>query len=243
MALIICEDCGKKISNKAKACIHCGCPIELVIYDFEDKVEKNMKVCLKKVHYRIVLLSYGECKMEVAEILRSIYNISLVDALEKIKTTPCILFRDIEKVHADKVIEKLDKLDVEYRLYVNGALKFHYNGFIWRSEKGKYNKKTEPRELELKTINRLYIWIENIIKVWIDSFNEAIKINRKMVKANIKTTINADIEVVWDAVMSLENFGWRSDLKDVEVLENKKFLLNIADTVFILDLKLQNLSI
>lgn len=27
MALIKCEECGREISNKAKACIHCGCPI------------------------------------------------------------------------------------------------------------------------------------------------------------------------------------------------------------------------
>ena len=28
MALIKCSECGKEISDKAKACIHCGCPIE-----------------------------------------------------------------------------------------------------------------------------------------------------------------------------------------------------------------------
>jgi DNA-directed RNA polymerase subunit M/transcription elongation factor TFIIS len=28
MALIYCQECGKEISNKAKACIHCGCPTE-----------------------------------------------------------------------------------------------------------------------------------------------------------------------------------------------------------------------
>ena len=28
MALIKCPDCGKEISDKAKNCIHCGCPIE-----------------------------------------------------------------------------------------------------------------------------------------------------------------------------------------------------------------------
>ena len=27
MALIKCEECGKEISDKAKCCIHCGCPI------------------------------------------------------------------------------------------------------------------------------------------------------------------------------------------------------------------------
>ena len=28
MALIKCIECGKEISDKANACIHCGCPIE-----------------------------------------------------------------------------------------------------------------------------------------------------------------------------------------------------------------------
>lgn len=28
MALIKCSECGKEISDKAKSCIHCGCPIE-----------------------------------------------------------------------------------------------------------------------------------------------------------------------------------------------------------------------
>jgi len=29
VALIKCEDCGKEISDKAKACIHCGCPVPI----------------------------------------------------------------------------------------------------------------------------------------------------------------------------------------------------------------------
>lgn len=28
MALIKCSECGKEFSDKASACIHCGCPIE-----------------------------------------------------------------------------------------------------------------------------------------------------------------------------------------------------------------------
>lgn len=28
MSLIICSECGKKISDKATICIHCGCPIK-----------------------------------------------------------------------------------------------------------------------------------------------------------------------------------------------------------------------
>lgn len=33
MALIKCEDCGKEISDKTPACIHCGCPIEIAEKD------------------------------------------------------------------------------------------------------------------------------------------------------------------------------------------------------------------
>ena len=37
MALIKCNECGKKISEKAKTCIHCGCPIE------EIKIKEKVK--------------------------------------------------------------------------------------------------------------------------------------------------------------------------------------------------------
>lgn len=30
MALIKCPECGKEVSDKAAACIHCGCPIQKV---------------------------------------------------------------------------------------------------------------------------------------------------------------------------------------------------------------------
>lgn len=46
MALIKCEDCGKEISDKASACIHCGCPIEntmdVIEEDNESGNEENM---------------------------------------------------------------------------------------------------------------------------------------------------------------------------------------------------------
>ncbi len=168
MALIVCEECGKKISNKAKACIHCGWPIELAIYDFEKAVKLDMlgrcyKVYLKKEHYKIEVLDYGEYKMELAQILKSIYTMGILDALEKIEHTPCVLFRDIEKMHADIVIEKLDKLDVEYKLYVDGELKLHNYSFISRDDKNTYDKKVDNSERPQNSINRFYIGVRNAI--------------------------------------------------------------------------------
>ena len=38
MALIKCPECGKEVSDKAPACIHCGCPLERkVMIDFNGK--------------------------------------------------------------------------------------------------------------------------------------------------------------------------------------------------------------
>ena len=43
MALIVCPECGKEVSDKSEVCIHCGyplintkCNINGVIYDFKD---------------------------------------------------------------------------------------------------------------------------------------------------------------------------------------------------------------
>ena len=39
MALIKCPDCGKEISDKAKACIFCGCPFDEIVTSGEGRVK------------------------------------------------------------------------------------------------------------------------------------------------------------------------------------------------------------
>lgn len=45
MALIRCLECGKEISDKADACIHCGCPIEkeVKITEYDKQVLENLR--------------------------------------------------------------------------------------------------------------------------------------------------------------------------------------------------------
>lgn len=40
-----------------------------------------------------------------------------------------------------------------------------------------------------------------------------------MAVANVKVTLNRDIETVWEMVTSLDNYSWRSDLSKIQVLE------------------------
>lgn len=46
MALIECEECNKKYSNKAKACPNCGCP---TISNTIDKERENIEECSVKI--------------------------------------------------------------------------------------------------------------------------------------------------------------------------------------------------
>lgn len=43
-----------------------------------------------------------------------------------------------------------------------------------------------------------------------------------MAIANIKVTLQKDIEKVWEIVTSLSDYSWRSDLSKIEILEDEK---------------------
>ena len=46
-----------------------------------------------------------------------------------------------------------------------------------------------------------------------------------MIKANIKANFRSDISKVWNVVTDLNNYTWRSDLSEIELLEQgKKFV-------------------
>ncbi len=47
-----------------------------------------------------------------------------------------------------------------------------------------------------------------------------------MVKSSLKVKLNFDIVKVWNKVTYLENYSWRSDLNDLEVLNNDTFIIN-----------------
>lgn len=56
-----------------------------------------------------------------------------------------------------------------------------------------------------------------------------------MAISNTKTTVKAKLQDVWDVVTSLENYQWRSDIKEIVVISEKKFIETTKDgytTVF-----------
>ena len=45
-----------------------------------------------------------------------------------------------------------------------------------------------------------------------------------MTTSNMKVTILCPIEIVWDTVTNLNDFSWRSDLKDVRIIDENNFI-------------------
>jgi len=76
MSLIICKECGKEISDKAKQCIHCGCPVEIEdehvhefciingvprnLYPFLKQIQDNPNMNAEERH-KLKMHIYGTC--------------------------------------------------------------------------------------------------------------------------------------------------------------------------------------
>lgn len=70
MALIKCEECGREISDKAKICIHCGCPIESELMNKGNRYCQidDIKYDLKEILDKIQRGAYKEAFLELHKI-------------------------------------------------------------------------------------------------------------------------------------------------------------------------------
>lgn len=99
MALIKYRECGKEISDKALACIHCGFPLSLLEKKTEPEIiksksddikekNKNNNVSASSNGYSFELLDYGNKKTQVALALKNTLKMKDADALELVVSTP-----------------------------------------------------------------------------------------------------------------------------------------------------------
>ena len=77
MALIKCPECGKEISDKASACIHCGFPLNNIDQDH--------------TLYNAILETTGPNRAKLNVALRNIRTLSLVEAKNMIDSAPCVI--------------------------------------------------------------------------------------------------------------------------------------------------------
>lgn len=95
MSLITCPECGKQISDKAPACIHCGFPLDQI-----------QQPCA----YNIVLQDIGPNKVQVIRLVRNLIAIGLYESNQMIETLPVVVISSVSEEDADNIIKEFNKI-------------------------------------------------------------------------------------------------------------------------------------
>lgn len=113
MALIICPECGKEISDKSEVCIHCGyplintkCNINDIIYDFKEELP-------------VALLEKTDEYIPAIGKIRKKTSLTLTDACDLIKIiketksipksfTPKYPLEDREKLYGNSKVKSVE---------------------------------------------------------------------------------------------------------------------------------------
>lgn len=82
MALIICPECGKEISDKLQSCIHCGCPL-----DKSSGTEKQAHSDM----YKIKLIDCNGSMVKALTTIKKYCACDLLTAKEKISDLPAVV--------------------------------------------------------------------------------------------------------------------------------------------------------
>lgn len=78
MALIQCPECGREISDKSKACVHCGYPLA-------ELWRPEVKT------YKVILVSVGAQTIQCVTIIRRLLDTTLTAALAITRNLPYTL--------------------------------------------------------------------------------------------------------------------------------------------------------
>ena len=114
MALIVCPECGKEVSNTIENCIHCGFKLitspekttsSTTTYKVDDDntyssniTTSNPDATTARVSngYDVMLVAYSGNSSNAAKIISNVLNCSLADANTLIKNIPAYLYTDLD---------------------------------------------------------------------------------------------------------------------------------------------------
>lgn len=113
MALIICPECGREISDKCEICIHCGfplvntkCNINGIVYDFKDELPIAL---LKNVDDYMPV--YGKIRRKTSLTLADAGD--LIDIIRETKAipptfTPKYALENREELYGDSKVKNIE---------------------------------------------------------------------------------------------------------------------------------------
>lgn len=138
MALIYCQECGAKISDKADVCINCGCPIK------EDEAEEEKKSGLSRFLLLILIASLIVWGYGIISNLSEKDKINVVNGVKQITNEPIIIYNEKEiQVQEDQYksflvdLKKPAEISIEYNVISGTNLDIYFmdtdNYSRWRN--------------------------------------------------------------------------------------------------------------
>lgn len=111
MALIKCPECGKEISDKAPACIHCGYPLQ----------EQPFERAESSTSYKVVVPTYrgaSPTKIPAISIIREISGMGLAEAKALVEQNiPSVVVKDgLSQNQANTIAQKFKTIGVEAKI-------------------------------------------------------------------------------------------------------------------------------
>lgn len=116
MALINCPECGKQISDKAPACIHCGYPIQTE-QAVSTLISNSKKVAIPSFS------EFSQQKIPAIKVVREVTGLGLAEAKEFVEqSAPYIIVKDgLSQNQANLIAQKFQAVNVDARIYGSDA--------------------------------------------------------------------------------------------------------------------------
>ncbi|MBQ7326936.1 MAG: ribosomal protein L7/L12 [Clostridia bacterium] len=108
MALIKCPECGKEISDRAPACIHCGYPLDNSVSAPQPTTSSQTVNSAKKV----VLPSftdYSSNKLNAIRIVREVTGMGLADAKNLVESSNPVVVNGVDVERANQIANQFIK--------------------------------------------------------------------------------------------------------------------------------------
>lgn len=124
MALIKCPECGKEISDKALACIHCGYPLSLLTVGKQNNIKVKAKENLKEYSFKIINCNRSNAKMIIT--LKNKFHYSLEDAKEAVLNLPLVISIKENITEIKNLAQEFTNAGIEYEVF-EGETKLEFN--------------------------------------------------------------------------------------------------------------------
>ena len=106
MALIKCPECGKEVSSRAPACIHCGCPLD------------EPPVAVASTSKMVIIPSQKESavKIQAIKVVRDITGLGLADAKSLVEQSNPIVKDGLSQEAAELIVQKFCDIGVNAKI-------------------------------------------------------------------------------------------------------------------------------